>query len=144
MTRAHLILIIAASLLGMRGIGSLWNTLRAETPAMGSDPCVMMGCHEVIREVSCCGTDTVRTICAMSNGPCTCGLSPIEIPSPNEPLPLPSRDRDSTLMVRGPPTTIQNITTEIPQRLISVARAGSICAGLSHNQVQALLGVWQR
>jgi hypothetical protein len=80
----------------------------------------------------------------MSNGPCTCGIKPIENRLPYEPLPLPSRDRDTMQMVRGPPSTIQVITTELPTRLISIARTGSIRAGFSHNQAQALLGVWQQ
>jgi len=105
---------------------------------------MMMGCHEVIREISCCGTETVRTYCEMSNGPCTCGISPVENPTPHEPLPLPSRDRDSLQMTRAPPANIQLITAELPTRLISIARTGSIRAGLSHNQAQALLGVWRR
>ncbi len=57
---------------------------------------------------------------------------------------MPSRDRDSLQMVRGPPASIQIIITELPTRLISIARKGSIRAGFSHNQTQALLGVWQR
>ena len=144
MARIHLILFIATSLLGIRGMDSLWSSSQSGAPVMGSDPCVMMGCHEVIVEVSCCGTETVSTYCAMSNGPCTCGVKPIQDHSPDEPLPLPSRDRDSMQMVRGPPTSIQFITTELPTRLISIARTGSIRAGFSHNQAQALLGVWQR
>lgn len=144
MIRIHLILFIATSFFGLRGIESFWSSSRSNTLAMEADPCVMMGCHEVIREVSCCGTGTVRTYCAMSNGPCTCGIKPIDDRSPNEPLPLPSRDRDSLQMVRGPPASIQIIITELPTRLISIARTGSIRAGFSHNQAQALLGVWQR
>lgn len=144
MNRVHLILFIAASLLGMRGGYSIWSSSQSSAPAMGSDPCVMMGCHEVIREVSCCGTETVRTYCAMSNGPCTCGITPDDAPAPAEPMPMPSRDRDSMPMTRAPPASIQLITTELPTRLLSIARMGSIRAGFSHNQAQALLGVWQR
>ncbi|MBO6739199.1 MAG: hypothetical protein JJ916_05000 [Phycisphaerales bacterium] len=80
----------------------------------------------------------------MSNGPCTCGITPDDAPAPAEPMPMPSRDRDSMPMTRAPPASIQLITTELPTRLLSIARMGSIRAGFSHNQAQALLGVWQR
>ena len=121
MTRIHLILLIAASLFGMRGMDSLWSSSKSHALAMGSDQCVMTECHEEIREVLCCDTKSVHNFCKMSNGPCTCGIKPIDDRSPNE-----------------------IIITELPTRLISIARKGSIRAGFSHNQTQALLGVWQR
>ena len=144
MTRIHLILLIAASLFGMRGMDSLWSSSKSHALAMGSDQCVMTECHEEIREVLCCDTKSVHNFCKLSNGPCTCGIKPNDDRSPNEPLPLPSRDRDSLQMVRGPPASIRIIITQLPTRLISIARTGSIRARFSHNQAQALLGVWQR
>tara|TARA_E500000318_G_scaffold112063_3_gene133891 strand:+ start:36244 stop:36690 length:447 start_codon:yes stop_codon:yes gene_type:complete len=123
---------------------------------MGNDCASVCGSHsapEVEPVSSCCPLgDTIAQsqqdqsdeYCPMSGGPCECGINPADDRRPHEPMPLPQRDRDSLQMVRGPPASIQIILTELPTRLISIARTGSIRAGFSHNQAQALLGVWQR
>ena len=123
---------------------------------MGNDCASVCGSHsapEIEPDQSCCPLgDTIAQsqqdqsdeYCPMSGGPCVCGINPADDRRPNEPMPLPQRDRDSLQMVRGPPASIQIILTQLPMRLVSMARTGSIRAGFSHNQAQALLGVWQR
>ncbi|MCR9075568.1 MAG: hypothetical protein NXI07_05965 [bacterium] len=134
-------------------IGVLHASRIALPGGTGQDCATSCASHtvpEIEQDPSCCPLGDAKMqapsgeYCAMSNGPCTCGMKPIDDRSPNEPLPLPSRDRDSLQMVRGPPASIRIIITELPTRLISIARTGSIRAGFSHNQAQALLGVWQR
>ncbi len=112
--------------------------------------CASHSVAEIQPKSSCCPLGDAKKrspsddYCSMSNGPCTCGITSDDAPAPTEPVPMPSRDRDSVPMTRAPPASIQIITTELPMRLLSIARTGSIRAGFSHNQAQALLGVWQR
>lgn len=82
--------------------------------------------------------------CPMSNGPCVCGITPDDAPAPSEPMPMPSRDRDTLQMTRAPPAPLVIIATDLPTPLNAIARTGSIRAPFSHNQAQALLGVWRR
>ncbi|MDF1870162.1 MAG: hypothetical protein P1U30_07195, partial [Phycisphaerales bacterium] len=113
---------------------------------------------QVIAPSSCCPSDNTETqssktqstqtqsddFCPMSNGPCTCGLNPANEHAPDEPMPAPQRERQTLQMMRGPPLAFQLITTDTPKRLIPVALTYSIRSGFSHNQTQALLGVWRR
>lgn len=119
----------------------------------GHDCATICAAHELSQiqpEPSCCPLGDGMTqaptndYCPMSNGPCACGLSPNDAPSPTEPMPMPSRDRDTLQMTRAPPASLIIITTDLPTRLTTIARTGSIRAGFSHNQAQALLGVWRR
>jgi len=126
----------------------------------GDDCATLCGSHQipqVIAPASCCPSENTETqstqtqsddqnddYCPMSNGPCTCGLSPANEHAPDEPMPAPQRERQTLQMMRGPPLAFELITTNPPKRLIPVALTGSIRAGFSHNQSQALLGVWRR
>jgi hypothetical protein len=119
----------------------------------GHDCATLCGSHEPVQAKpvsSCCPLSDAMAqapahdYCPVSNGPCTCGITPDDAPAPAEPMPIPSRDRDSLPMTRATPASIQLITAELPTRLLSIARTGSIRAGFSHNQTQALLGIWQR
>jgi len=124
--------------------------------SMGDDCATLCGSHEtpqVIAPSSCCPSDNTETqstqtqsddFCPMSNGPCTCGLNPANEHTPDEPMPAPQRERQTLQMMRGPPLAFQLITTDTPKRLIPVALTHSIRSGFSHNQTQALLGVWRR
>ena len=87
-----------------------------------------------------CGSDT---FCSMSDGPCRCGISPTPDPERLPDAPLPKTDRDSvTGFPNGPP----RVTPVIEPDDATPAMASlvvSLRAGNTHNEVQALLGVWQ-
>ncbi len=124
--------------------------------AAGDDCATICGSHEapqVVVTPSCCPSQSTETkstqsqsdeYCPMSNGPCTCGISSNDDHAPDAPMPAPQRERQSVQMMRGPPLTIQIINTDTPKRLIPVALTGSIRSGFTHNQIQAILGVWRR
>lgn len=87
-----------------------------------------------------CGSDA---FCPMSEGPCRCGISPTPDPERLPDAPLPRNDRDSvTGLPNGPPKIIPVIeradTTPSMTSLVVGLRGGN-----THNEVQALLGVWQ-
>lgn len=143
MTRWFTLILFSLGVLHASGI--------ALQSSMGDDCATLCGSHEppqVIAPPSCCPLDSTESqsddYCPMSNGPCTCGISSNNEHAPDEPMPAPQRERQTLQMMRGPPLTIQLITTDTPKRLIPVALTGSIRSGFSHNQAQAFLGVWRR
>jgi hypothetical protein len=101
-------------------------------------------------ETSCCALGDAITqprgddYCPMSDGPCVCGVRPVDDHLPGEPMPLPQRDRDTLQMVRAPPAPIELVEVITPQRLYAVATAETVRSGFTHNQTQAFLGVWRR
>jgi hypothetical protein len=120
---------------------------------MGDDCATMCASHtkpqvEVVS--SCCPLGDALTqsqsddYCPMSGGPCTCGVSPDQDHQPTEPMPMPQRDRDTLQMVRAPPVGIHVIELRTPQRLTAVGMIDAIRSGFTHNQLQALLGIWRR
>lgn len=145
MTRWFALILFSLSIIHAAGISWTKGTHASCDQICGSHTLV-----EVALAPSCCPLSDAMAhapaddYCPMSNGPCTCGITPDDAPAPTEPMPMPSRDRDSMPMTRAPPASIELITAELPTRLLSIARTGSILAGFSHNQAQALLGIWQR
>jgi hypothetical protein len=123
-------------------------------PTVARDDCAAIcGSHSkqiVDPEPSCCplGEAADRQLtsdyCPMSDGPCVCGLDSNQERQPIEPVPLPQRDRELQQMVRGPPELVEVTRATLLPHLVSLARKGSIRMGYSHNQTQAILGVWRR
>jgi len=79
----------------------------------------------------------------MSEGPCRCGISPAPAPKPLPDAPLPRPERDSVIgLPNGPPTG-----TPVIEPDDATPEMASLVFGLradnTHNEVQALLGVWQ-
>ncbi len=121
--------------------------------AAGQDRCGEMSCEMSAVEVNCCdepmpaadsdvgcGSDA---FCPVSEGPCQCGISPTPARERLPDAPLPRTDRDSvTGLPNGPPKITPVIepddTTPSMASLVVGLRAGK-----THNEVQALLGVWQ-
>jgi len=143
MIRILAILVLVASGLPRLGTGF----------AAGQDRCGESACHVPVVKVSCCGEPIPPAdsdfgcgsdaFCPMSEGPCRCGISPTPAPEPLPDAPLPRTDRDSiTGLPNGPPKITPVIepddTTPSMASLVVGLRAGK-----THNEVQALLGVWQ-
>lgn len=119
----------------------------------GQDDCGETACHVPAVEMSCCGEPIPPTdsdfgcgsdaFCPMSEGPCHCGLSPTPAPERLPDAPLPRTDRDSvTGLPNGPP----KITTVIEPDGTTPSMASLVVGlrvGKTHNEVQALLCVWQ-
>lgn len=79
----------------------------------------------------------------MSDGPCECGVSPVQDPQPVPHAPSPKTDRESLTAVRASPITVETLleTEAIPLR--SPPDALSLLSGLTHNEIQALLCIWR-
>lgn len=120
---------------------------------VGKDHCGDTMCHMPVVETSCCGEPIPidesdpgcgsDTFCSMSDGPCRCGISPTPDPEPLPDAPLPRTDRDS---VTGLPTDSPKINTlnEPDDSTPSMASlVESFLAGKTHNEIQALLGIWR-
>lgn len=121
--------------------------------AAGQSHCGETACHGLAIEVhccgepipavesdSCCGSDA---FCTMSGGPCQCGVSPTQAPERLPDAPLPRTDRDSvTGLPNGPPKITPVIEPEIATPSVASLVIG-LRVGKTHNEVQALLGVWQ-
>lgn len=143
MIRILAILVLVASGLPRLGTGF----------AAGQDHCGETACHVPVAEVSCCGESISAAdsdfgcgsdaFCPASEGPCQCGISPTPAPERLPDAPLPRTDRDLvTGLPNGPPKITPVIepddTTPSMASLVIGVRAGK-----THNEVQALLGVWQ-
>ena len=57
---------------------------------------------------------------------------------------MPQRDRDSLQMLRAPPMAVEVIESSTTKQPLRAALIDEIWSGLTHNQLQALLGVWRR
>jgi len=112
-------------------------------------------CHETVEPMptSCCadsGVDEdavdagVEDFCPMSDGPCRCGISSDPEQNHHDPIPLPSRERDTLPFVRGPPPKVSLIQIETPVRSLSCDGFHAYRSGITHNQKQSLLGTWRR
>ena len=108
------------------------------------DLCGESGCHPPVVQSACCGRDSEdEGFCPMSNGPCECFAAPPPDPSPKPDVPLPRSERDTaTDMPNGRPrvTPVLEPASDTP-RVASLVLG--LTAGKSHNEVQALLGIWR-
>lgn len=100
-------------------------------------------CHEPVVEMSCCSSSTAdNRFCPMSNGPCECIEAPAPSPERRPDAPLPRSDRDSiTGLPNGPPQV-----APVVEPADTVACMASLVVGSpskTHNEIQALLGVWR-
>ncbi len=119
----------------------------------GQDHCGDTMCHVPVVETSCCGEPIPvdesdsgcgsDTFCSMSDGPCRCGISPTPNPEPLPDAPLPRTDRDSVTGLPNGPPKITPVIEPDDSTPSMVSLVDSLRAGKTHNEVQALLGVWQ-
>lgn len=78
----------------------------------------------------------------MSGGPCTCAAAPMPDRQPRPDAPLPRTDRDSiTGLPNGPPQITPVIEPDNATPTMA-SLVTSLRAGKTHNEVQALLGIW--
>jgi len=99
---------------------------------------------EIATTPGCCESETLASdFCPMSGGPCQCGVAPLPGQQPAPDAPLPKSDRDSVTAVPAPPIGVEPEVD--PQRRSVIPATGplSLLAGLTHNEIQALLGIWR-
>lgn len=112
--------------------------------AGGQDACGESACHQPVVQMSCCGSDPGDDgFCPMSNGPCECTAAPAPDPEPKPEAPLPRSDRDSVTGVpNGPPQVVPVVDPDSDSPTIA-SLVLALTAGKSHNEIQALLGIWR-
>lgn len=132
---AILMIALAAGFSGV-GAGLVGETAQGLT-------CGLADCHEVVVEVSCCGTTTVTDYCPKSDGPCRCSAAPLPHRQPLPEGPLPRSDRVSQTAVPNAPVRVVPMTTSGTSCSRGSVQSLGRLAGLTHNEVQAVLGIWR-
>jgi hypothetical protein len=79
----------------------------------------------------------------MSDGPCQCGISPTPVPERLPDAPLPQTDRDSVTGLLNDPSKFTPVIEPEDTTPSMASLVVGLRAGKTHNEVQALLGVWQ-
>lgn len=137
---SRLVTILAILFAAFPGVGV--GLADGQAPDRNHD-CGSSGCHEVIFESTCCGELTEVSVCPKSGGPCTCAAVPMPDRQPRPDAPLPRTDRDS---ITGLPSGSPQITAVIDEDIATHEMASLVVSprsGKTHNEVQALLGIWR-
>ncbi|MCC5785816.1 MAG: hypothetical protein JJU33_03840 [Phycisphaerales bacterium] len=101
-------------------------------------------CAPQMAERPCCDTPAPsESYCSTSDGPCRCGVTPVPDPLPIPDAPLPKTDRDAPTAIRGPPVVVEAMVEPEDEPSRCSAVPASLLAGLTHNEIQALLGIWR-
>lgn len=110
--------------------------------------CTETVCQPVVVQVSCCGLETpaqdMDEYCPMSGGACRCGVSPADEPERGPKAPLQRSENQITLGLSFASVHVQSWKND--RDACSVLRSGLIANLVSlrtHNETQALLGVWR-
>jgi len=134
--RLLVILVLLAS--GLPGLG----VVRAGDQSHHSS-CDDAGCHPVAVRTTCCGETIEDAYCSMSGGKCRCAAAPAPTDQPQPPAPMPRPDRDSLTAIPHTPTTIALVADDESLTSDGLAQSLGLLAGLTHNEIQALLGIWR-
>lgn len=136
------LLIIAAFLLGVLYASGFSLPLGA-SQAPCADTCGAMHADPV-QAAGCCPLNVADDYCPMSGGPCVCGLAPSPDQPRHDPVPMPQRERDTVQMVRAPPPVGRPVGFVLTSPHLGALTQHDYLAGFTHNQTQAILGVWRR
>lgn len=119
---------------------SLWRA--AERTAHPVD-CVETLCCTTVERVTCCGEKTIERVCGITGGDCVCASSSSDAPLPAPNAPMPRNEREN-LAATSPPSSYGvalACSADAPRPLFALSE--SRLAGITHNRVQAILGVWR-
>jgi hypothetical protein len=99
---------------------------------------------EIATTPGCCESETLAPdFCPMSGGPCECGFAPLPDQQPAPYTPLPKTERDSVTAVPTPPIRVEVEVVAQRRSFVWSSIPLSLLAGLTHNEIQALLGIWR-
>ncbi len=120
----------------------------AVEPQSQQPPCETLACCEPVVVETCCG-QTIEVVpathasCPITGGSCACMAQPTEDSQPAVPAPMPRVGSDLMLAANAARSR-EVVTTE---RVLAIRRAETTLAALranrTHNEAQALLGIWQ-
>jgi len=113
------------------------------TSVSGGGDCGHEACCEFVETVTCCGETVVERVCPKSGGACECVGKPADAPGPEREAPQPRSPRDTLTAIASPePDRVRYALTSGTERRQFAAGAGWR-SGLTHNEIQASLGVWR-
>ena len=100
--------------------------------------CADTACCGRVETTTCCGERTAESVCHMTGGTCLCGIESGDIPV----APAPGEDRVEV-------TTLAAMPAGLAARLLGAERPDAAAPleaspARTHNEVQALLGVWRK
>lgn len=119
---------------------TLWGT-SAHTAAKAE--CTATSCCTTVERVSCCGERIVEQVCGKSGGACHCASAPTDSPDPRPEAPQPRTERETLVAVPSPPVHGVAYTDADCAHQSLFAAGESRLAGKTHNEIQALLGIWR-
>ena len=136
-TMKQLITILALVFAGLPGLGGgLVGGPQREGVHQAS------GGPRIVALMPCCAENNESHDCSMRGGACRCS-APVRDPQPTPDAPLPKPVRDSITALPDAQTGVVSIPepeAESPRRSTGSLKALS---GFTHNEIQALLGVWR-
>jgi len=117
----------------LRGVGYL------SVQASGNDHTL---CCKVVEVVSCCGEVSLEEICSQSVSDCDCVAAPGDLPFPS-PTPILPLTLGDLILDIPEPTEVISITLFDDQSASinqSIEQSRTVP---THNQAQAILGIWR-
>ena len=111
--------------------------------------CAEMVCQQpVIAPTSCCDEQApvidMDEYCPMSGGPCQCGVAPDDDRTPNPKAPLQRSDSQITLGLAKTSVELPRWNTPAEAgRAVATDQVVGLASLRTHNETQALLGIWQ-
>ncbi len=113
-------------------------------PVRGGCDCVQGTCCTPVERTNCCGEPTIETVCHRSGGECRCGVDDRREDAPTSPATPPTTDREVLSWVLIAPVELVAFgADDLTLTRQPTGTASERFAGLTHNEIQALLGIWR-
>ena len=111
--------------------------------AVPAEFCTASSCCTTVERVSCCGERVVEQVCGKAGGACHCASAPTDVPNPRPEAPQPRSERETLVAVPSPPVQGVTYTEADGAARPKFATDESRLANKTHNEIQALLGIWR-
>lgn len=120
----------------------VWQPFMLRGAGLTAAPVCGMSCCEVVVKTNCCGDTVVARVSVTDEESCGCAVAPTD-EQPRPETPRPGSDRETLVSVEASDATFAPST--LPNESIGYGFGGplGLHGSLSHNQVQALLGIWR-
>lgn len=136
----QIFIIMALVIAGFFGVNASLDGLPGWEPQSGT--CQGQACSVGIVRTTCCGEAIEESYCPMSEGPCQCSSVPDRSPKRLPDAPLPRSDRDSLTAVPQTQGAVVVWLPSAPRVSARLRRSTVACGDLTHNEIQAQLGIW--
>jgi hypothetical protein len=112
--------------------------LASGAPAGSGSPAIPMACCKPVEALGCCGEPVIEPECAMTGGPCRCGLAPVQPETPTPALPI-SNPTERTL---APMPLVGGFAAASVRNLRVTRPAVHGRSSGSQGSTRAFLGIW--